>query len=298
MRFRPMITCLTLAAVVAGCSHAAYSSAPIGAGTFSAQLSRTTVTDLARIQPNRDPVQLPPLPAGDVVSVNLVFLDRTIEIAPGVRYHAWTFNGVVPGPVIHARVGDTINVSLTNRASIGHSIDFHAALVPPDVAFQTVQPGRTLRFSWVAKYPGVFMYHCGTPPVLAHISNGMYGAVVVDPPGGWLPAARSYVLVQSEFYPSQVPGTADQFVGDFTKMKSGMPDFVVFNGSAFRYQNRPLPVTVGERVRLFFVNAGPSHFPAFTSSGRSYAMCTWTAIQPTICAAFKRKTSRRAPARS
>ena len=153
-----------------------------------------------------DHSQLPAVPSGDTVRVALTLLDRTIEIDHGVRYQAWTFNGTSPGPVIHARVGQTIDVTLTNKASIGHSIDFHSALAPPDVSYQTIFPGQSIHFSWVAKYPGAFLYHCGTPPVLMHIANGMYGAVIVDPERGW-PGGdmRTYVLVQSEFYTQPVP---------------------------------------------------------------------------------------------
>jgi nitrite reductase (NO-forming) len=141
----------------------------------TAQLTNGTV-----VVPATDPATLhllPALPASRTVSVRLALIDTVVEIAPGIRYRAWTFDGVVPGPVIHARVGDTVDVTLTNTASMGHSIDFHAALAPPNVAYQTVPPGKTLHFSWVATSPGAFLYHCGTPPVLAHISNGMYGAM-------------------------------------------------------------------------------------------------------------------------
>jgi nitrite reductase (NO-forming) len=210
------------------------------------------------------PSQLPPLPAGPVVRVNLTLLDRTIELAPGVKYQAWTFDGTTPGPVIHARVGQTIDVTLTNKASIGHSIDFHSALAPPDVSYQTIFPGQSIHFSWVAKYPGVFLYHCGTPPVLMHIANGMYGAVVVDPQGGW-PGGdmRSYVFVQSEFYTRPVPHQPGTFSGDMDKMTSNKADYVTFNGRAFQYQDKPLPIAVGQPVRVFIVDAGPNRFSAF-----------------------------------
>jgi nitrite reductase (NO-forming) len=85
---------------------------------------------------------LPALPTGHTAYVKLALIDKVVEVSPGIKYRAWTFNGVVPGPVIHARVGDTLDVTLTNKASMGHSIDFHAALVPPNVAYQTIQPGR------------------------------------------------------------------------------------------------------------------------------------------------------------
>jgi nitrite reductase (NO-forming) len=216
---------------------------------------------------------LPPLPANHTVFVRLALIDTVVEIAPAIKYRAWTFNGIVPGPVIHARVGDRVDVTLTNKASMGHSIDFHAALAPPNIAYQTIQPGQSLHFSWVASSPGAFLYHCGTPPVLMHISNGMYGAIIIDPPGGWAPASNSYVFVQSEFYPLKVDGT-DEYQGDFTKMQSGIADVVDFNGKALQYMRKPLPISVGKRVRVFVVNAGPSHFSAFHVVGtllqRSY----------------------------
>jgi nitrite reductase (NO-forming) len=205
---------------------------------------------------------LPPLSSGHTVYVRLALIDKVVEIAPGMKYRAWTFNGAVPGPVVHARIGDTIDVTLTNKASMGHSIDFHAALAPPNVAYQTVAPGKTLHFSWVATSPGAFLYHCGTPPVLAHISNGMYGAIIIDPAGGWGGDAQSFVFVQSEFYPQHVPNT-DEYEGSLQKMITGIAQVVDFNGSAFQYMTKPLPIAVNQPVRVFVVNAGPSHFSAF-----------------------------------
>jgi nitrite reductase (NO-forming) len=227
---------------------------------------KATVSDTPRNYVNppapRFLERLPPLQAGHVVKVNLVLLDTTIEIQRGMKYRAWTFNGTIPGPVIHARVGDTIDVTLTNRAAMGHSIDFHAALAPPNVAYQTVGPGKTLRFSWVAQYPGAFVYHCGTPPVLMHISNGMYGAIIIDPPGD-TPPAQSFVFVQSEFYPSLVSGTRDEYAGDLKKMEGVFAEVVVFNGRYFQYMERPLAIRVRQPVRVYVVDAGPSHFSAF-----------------------------------
>jgi nitrite reductase (NO-forming) len=241
MRCVPLIAC----AVLVGCVGKA--SVP--------QPPRTGVAD---------PSELPPVPAGAVVKVDLTLLDRTVEITPDVKYQAWTFNGTTPGPVIHARVGQTIEVTLTNKAGTGHSIDFHSALAPPSVSYQTIFPGQSIHFSWVAKYPGVFLYHCGTPPVLMHIANGMYGAVVVDPERGW-PGGdmRSYVLVQSEFYTQPVAGHPKLFTGNLDKMRAATPDYVAFNGRPTRYLDKPLPIPVNQPVRVFVVDAGPSHFSAF-----------------------------------
>jgi nitrite reductase (NO-forming) len=166
--------------------------------------------------------------------------------------------------VIHAKVGQTIEVTLTNRSTLGHSIDFHSALAPPNIAYQTIGPGMAIHYSWVAKYPGVFLYHCGTPPVLMHISNGMYGTVVVDPSNGWPDGdIKSYVLLQSEFYTQPVSGQAGVYEGNMQKARQGIPNYVEFNGYAMQYIARPLPIAVNKPVRLFVVNAGPTHFSAF-----------------------------------
>ncbi|MGH6680271.1 MAG: c-type cytochrome, partial [Bradyrhizobium sp.] len=142
-----------------------------------------------------------------------------------------------------------------------HSIDFHAAITPPSLHYVEVQPGETIKFSFVARVPGAFLYHCGTPPVLLHIANGMYGALIVDPAKPLPPATESYVLVQSEWYTQQVAG---HLMGpNYEKMLAEHPDEVVFNGAAFQYRDHPLPVTAGKRVRLYFVDAGPSLWSSF-----------------------------------
>ena len=139
-----------------------------------------------------------PATAGaESVNVELTAKRQLIKIAPGVKMKAWTFNGTVPGPVIRAREGDTVQVTLHNADSkMAHSIDLHAAQISPQTGFADVLPGQSRTFSFVARRPGVFMYHCGTSPVLQHIGMGMYGAIVVDPAGG-LPPAQETVLVKS-----------------------------------------------------------------------------------------------------
>ena len=94
-----------------------------------------------------------------------------------------------------------VKITLTNDGAIPHSVDFHAARVAPDKAFTDVMPGKSVSYTFRANDAGVFMYHCGTKPVLMHIANGMYGAIVVEPKAGVLPKAdKDYVLVASEWY--------------------------------------------------------------------------------------------------
>ena len=202
------------------------------------------------------PATLPAAPAGSVAAVRLDISHGVVSIAPGIRYDAWTFGGTVPGPVIHVRVGQTVRVTLHNASPMPHSVDFHAAQVAPNVAFADVLPGASKTFSFVAKVPGVFMYHCGTAPAFMHIANGMYGAIVVEPAG--MPKAdREYVLVSGEWYLDK-PGLATPASLDLTKAEQMTPDWVTWNGYAGQYKTHPLTAQPGQTVRFWVVDAGPS----------------------------------------
>lgn len=223
------------------------------------------VTPLALASPQpidhaRD-ASLPPLQPGNTAKVTITVSDQNVEIASGVQYQAWTFGKSVPGPVIHVRQGQTVEFTLVNHGSMQHSIDFHAAITPPNLHYADILPGEQIQFSFVAKVAGAFLYHCGTPPVLLHIANGMYGAIIVDPATPLPPAAESYVLVQGEWYTQQVAGKL--MANDYAKVQEMRPDEVVFNGAAFQYRDHPLTAKPGDRVRLYVVNAGPSFWSAF-----------------------------------
>jgi nitrite reductase (NO-forming) len=185
---------------------------------------------------------------------------QAILIDKDRSYNSMNFDGQVPAPTLRLTEGDTVRFTLTNDGTLSHSIDFHAAQTPWSKNYQEVKPGTSFSFEWTAEHAGVFMYHCGTPPVLMHIGDGMYGAVVVDPKGG-RPKAREYVIVQSEFYGSG---------GDYDAMLNKSPDVVCFNGQAFRYKTTPLKAAAGELVRLFVMNAGPSSTSAFHVIGELF----------------------------
>lgn len=200
---------------------------------------------------NQAPVPMKMVRNGNQVTIDMTTQQTDIEIADGVTYHAWTFNGTVPGPVITVQQGDDVTLNLHNiDTTMPHSIDLHAALVAPDKAFVEVMPGQTKTVRFTAKVPGVYMYHCATPPMLLHIGNGMYGAIVVVPKGQ---PAPTYTIVQSEFYQN----------GDYNQMLNGRPEYVVFNGKANQYIDKPLTAKVGQPVSIAFVNAGPNEFSAF-----------------------------------
>lgn len=199
-------------------------------------------------------------PASATKELNLTLEEKNIEIAPGVTYQAWTFNGTVPGPVLRVHQGDQVRVTITNNSKMQHSLDFHAAQTPPNVNYKNLNPGETYSYTFTANYPGVFMYHCGTAPALAHIASGMYGAIIVDP-AETLPPAKEYVLVQSEFYTKDAGNGLLQYDG--AKALAVQPDYVVFNGYANQYKDHPLTANPGERLRIWVLNAGPSEFSAF-----------------------------------
>lgn len=210
---------------------------------------------------------LPPLSPQRTLQLHWRAQEVPVRIEPNTVVGAWTFEGDIPGPVIHVRQGDTIEFTLTNEGQIPHSMDFHAAQINPQVAFRSVPTGRSVTYTFKPPYAGAFMYHCGTAPVLMHIGNGMYGAIIVSPREP-LPAAREFVLVQSEYY---VGNATNGVVGfDFGKMMATMPDYVCFNGRPNQYVQAPIDVKLGERVRFYVVAAGPTHDCAFHIVGEQF----------------------------
>jgi nitrite reductase (NO-forming) len=239
-----------------------------GAGTQAAAGSASDATVDPKATPGGgftpyDPV-LAPAPAGTEHAVTLPVVDKDIEVAPDVRQRMWTFGGTVPGPTLHGRVGDTFVVTLVNHGSMGHSIDFHAGSVSPDQPMRTIQPGESLVYRFTAGFAGAWMYHCGTAPMLDHIANGMYGAVVIDPPG-LPPVDREFALVQSELYLGPPNGTADD-----AKLRARTADAVVFNGYVRQYDAVPLTAEPGQRVRIWVLNAGPERASAFHVVGTQF----------------------------
>jgi nitrite reductase (NO-forming) len=231
-----------------------------GGGPAAAPASNNAVFDPAAEFPAEftpyDPT-LAPAPGGTEHTLELHATEEVIEVAPGVRQKMWTFGGQVPGPTLRGKVGDLFTITLINDGEVNHSIDFHASKVAWNDEMRSIGPGESLVYQFKAEYAGIYMYHCGTPPALHHIGNGMYGAIVVDPPD--LPAVdHEYVLVQSEMY----FGPMDD-IGDLAKMKSEQWDTVTFNGYANQYLHAPIRVETGERIRVWVLDAGPSENSAF-----------------------------------
>ncbi len=205
----------------------------------------------------RDPAAPTPLP-GAVHDITLQIESGEREIAPGVKQTVWTFGGTVPGPVFRGKVGDTFNFTIVNADSqMTHSIDFHAGMVSPSRFMGPIAPGTSRTYTFKANHAGIFMYHCGTPPVLEHIGMGMYGAVIIDPPD-LAPVDHEYVLVQSELYTAKDGG-----VPDMSTFLDERWSAVVFNGYVDQYKYAPIHVEPGRRIRVWVLDAGPTDSSSF-----------------------------------
>jgi nitrite reductase (NO-forming) len=221
----------------------------------------------AAVYQRYDPA-LPPLSPERTLRLNWRSQETAVRISQDTVVAAWTFEGTLPGPIVHCRVGDTVEFTLTNDVTMPHSMDFHAAQIDPKVAFRSIARGQSLTFTFRLKWAGAFMYHCGTAPVLMHIGSGMYGAIIVSPRDP-LPPAKEFVLVQSEFYLGE-PAANGMRPFDYQKMLSTLPDFVTFNGRPLQYVNDPIRVNVGDRMRVWLVNCGPTHPCAFHVVGEQF----------------------------
>lgn len=204
----------------------------------------------------RDPI-LPAAANGTVHEITVDMTETLIEVAPGVTQMMWTFDNQVPGPIYRGNVGDTFRFTIVNKGKMGHSIDFHAGRVAWDDKMRTLNPGESLVYEYVAEFAGAYMYHCGTAPALHHIGNGMYGAIIINPPG-LAPVEQEFVVVQSELYLGP-----EGKEGSLTKMLNDQWDAVVFNGYHNQYKHAPIKVDVNKRYRMWVINDGPSENSAF-----------------------------------
>lgn len=235
-----------------------------------------------------------PLKEGNMVhEVRIDAVVAVVEVAPGIKFQAWTFGGAVPGPVLHVREGDLVHFTMKNRTDgpvnvtapgtghspfldmlhkgksiqqpregefpMPHSMDFHSGTVAKDDKWRTIQPGMTIKYYWYANYPGVYIYHCGTEPVFQHLSMGQYGLVIVSPKEGYPTddqVDKTFAVVQSEFYLTEALDTLYKL--DYDAAMAKQPTIVAFNGHSRSMIDHPLMVEKGDRVRMYILNVGPT----------------------------------------
>lgn len=225
----------------------------------------------------RDPTDLPaPLEIREpqTVRVDLETIEVEGQLADGTTFTYWTFNGAVPGPFIRVRVGDTIEVHLKNSttSTMNHSVDFHAVTGPGGGAVMTqTEPGKETTFTAKAINVGLFVYHCATPMVANHISNGMYGLILVEPEGGLPPVDREFYVMQGDIYTTGAFGEQGMQMTDVTKLLNEDPEYIVFNGAVGALTTqKPLKANVGETVRIFFGVGGPNLTSSFHVIGEIF----------------------------
>ncbi|MGI9180353.1 MAG: multicopper oxidase domain-containing protein [Longimicrobiaceae bacterium] len=179
------------------------------------------------------------LPSGQILrEYQIVAIDKEIEVAPGVFFPAWTYNGQVPGPTIRCTEGDRIRVRFINGGSHPHTIHFHGIhAANMDGSFEIVQPGGTFTYEFDAEPFGLHLYHCHAVPLKRHIHKGLYGVFLIDPKEG-RPPARELVMMMNAF--------DTNFDGE--------NEIYAVNTAAFHYQKHPIPIRVGELVRIYLVN--------------------------------------------
>ena len=206
-------------------------------------------------------------PAGASTAVHehtFTVTEQVMHVGAGVTQMRMTFNAGVPGPILRGRVGDVFRITLVNKGSMSHSIDFHAGVLPPDDVMRSINPGESLVYEFTAQRAGIWLYHCSTAPMSVHLASGMHGAVIIDPPN--LTAVdREYVVVQSEIYLGPEGGQTDA-----AKVAAKTPDLFAFNGIAFQYRDRPFTARPGERVRFWVLDAGPSEPMSFHAVGLQF----------------------------
>lgn len=208
------------------------------------------------------------------VIVNMEVREVVKRLADGVTYTFWTFGGNVPGQFIRVRQGDMVEFHLNNHPSskMPHNIDLHAVTGPGGGAASSLTvPGHKSRFSFTALNAGLYIYHCATAPAGMHIANGMYGLILVEPPGGLPRVDREYYVMQSEFYTSGRYGEEGLQLFDMEKAIDERPSYVVFNGAVGALAGeKALTARVGETVRLYLGNGGPNLVSSFHVIGEIF----------------------------
>ncbi len=260
-----------IALVLAGLGFVQTNSAQKSGEASKIAIDRIGTTTLEPAKPTdvpnvaRDPAIVPPpitRTEPTTVEINTTFKEVTAEIADGATYTFWTFDGTVPGPLYRVMEGDTVKLTVTNAASSKnpHNVDLHAVNGPGGGAAVTnVAPGESKTFTFKALNPGAYVYHCAFAPPYAHIAQGMYGGIVVEPRGGLPKVDREFYVIQGEWYTTGTFGDKGHQAFSGAKALAENPEYFTFNGHTAALTNLfPLHAKLGETVRLFFGVGGPN----------------------------------------
>ena len=233
--------------------------------------------DPAAVNISADPAKVPPA-IGARAPTTLKYRMETVELAgkldDGTSFTYWTFDRQVPGPMLRARVGDTIELTLANArdSKAIHSIDLHAVTGGHGGGEHTqVAPGQERTITFKALNPGLYVYHCATPLVPQHIAAGMYGMILIEPEGGLPKVDREYYVMQGDMYTHRPHGSKVHQEPDMDKMANELPDYYVFNGAVGALtKTHKLTAKVGDTVRLYFGVGGPNKISSFHVIGEIF----------------------------
>lgn len=235
----------------------------LNAGKFFWHASQfEKVADISR-DPNEVP---PPLNRESSAIVKLAVTTKEVmsEVAPGVYFNFWTFNGQIPGPMMRVRVGDTVEISLTNdKTSLHmHSIDLHAVSGPGGGSkVLEAMPGETKKLRFLAENPGLYVYHCASMSASSHNAHGQYGLILVEPEGGMPPVDHEYYVMQGELFTQGDLGRKGLVAFDANRLIDENPTYITMNGAVEK--STRLHAKVGEKVRIYFGNGGLTKISSF-----------------------------------
>lgn len=265
-----------LGSFLSACRQAASSSQGVAAQAAATESSTPSASSVAGLQRLPLPQVAPPVNGREatVVQVEVETIEVPALIDDGVGFTFFTYGGTVPGPMIRVRKDDVVELTIRNHPDnrTPHNIDLHAVTGPGGGAkFTVVNPGQSATIRFKALNPGVYVYHCAVPPVPLHISSGMYGLIVVEPPEGLPPVDREFYVMQGDFYLTGKRGEPGLHEFSLEKCLAEQPDYVVFNGSVGALAGeRALQAKVGERVRIFFGNGGVNLTSSFHVIGEIF----------------------------
>ncbi|UPH47202.1 copper-containing nitrite reductase [Methylophaga pinxianii] len=242
--------------------------------TFFRHIGQFEWIDEIAHDPNNvpDPVFSQNSGSENVTKINLETKEVLAELAPGITFNYWTFNGTVPGPMIRVKQGDTVELTLHNHATSlhQHNIDLHAVTGPGGGGEATiVEPGETKTIRFKTLNPGLFVYHCAVPNMAVHMAHGMYGLILVEPEAGLPPVDKEFYLMQGEIYTTGAIGRKGLQVFDAKKMLDSQPEYVVFNGRTGAVVDN-MQVNVGDTVRLYIGNGGVAMNSSFHLVGEIF----------------------------
>ena len=262
----------------------AQAATPAGSSSSQAALALYTpapmpqrAADPAAVSVAADPAAVPAAieaRAPKTLKYRMETVELPGKLDDGTSFTYWTFNRQVPGPMLRARLGDTIELTLANArdSKMIHSIDLHAVTGGHGGGEHTqVAPGQEKTITFKALNPGLYVYHCATPLVPQHIAAGMYGMILVEPAGGLPKVDREYYVMQGEMYTGRPHGAKGHQAADLEKMANELPDYYVFNGEVGALnKTRKLQAKVGETVRIYFGVGGPNKISSFHVIGEIF----------------------------